>query len=118
MNTSEESLKFRQFHTSLGGPPPGPLAKVAAFVLGTIMMIAAFMFSLVALAVVAVGAVVAGTWFWWKTRAVRRQIREQMAAQRQHGAYTERRPADGYIIEGEAVRESEPAHAPDQRLTS
>ena len=34
MNTTEEQLKFRQFHASLGGQPAGPLAKIVTFVLG------------------------------------------------------------------------------------
>jgi hypothetical protein len=35
------------------------------------------MFSLVALAVVAVGGLMLWGWLWWKTRAIRQQIREQ-----------------------------------------
>ena len=113
MNTTEEQLKFRQFHASLGGQPQGPLARIVAFVLGTILLVVGFMFSLVALAVVAVGVVLAGTWLWWKTRAVRRQIEEQLA---QQPPFQPDEPAfDGRIIEGEAVRESEQG-APGGRL--
>jgi len=105
MSMTEEQLKFRQFHASLGSPPQGPLARIAAFVLGTALLIVGFMFSLVALAVVAVGVVVAGTWLWWKTRAVRRQIEEQLA---QQPPFQPDEPVfDGRIIEGEAVREPE-----------
>lgn len=105
MSTTEEQLKFRQFHASLGGQPQGPLARIVAFVLGTVLLVVGFMFSLVALAVVAVGVVVAGTWLWWKTRAVRRQFEEQLA---QQPPFQPDEPAfDGRIIEGEAVREPE-----------
>lgn len=115
MNATEEQLKFRQFHASLGGQPAGPLAKVVTFVLGAVLLVAGFMFSLVALAVVAVGAVVAGSWFWWKTRAMRRELRAQMAAQMQERE-SGRRPAEGYIIEGEVIREPEPPTAGSRLL--
>ena len=82
MSTTEEQLEFRQFHASLGRQPQGPLAKIAAFVVGT--------------------------WLWWKTRAVRRQIEEQLA---QQPPFQPDEPVfDGHIIEGEAVRE------PDQTV--
>ena len=110
---TEEQLRFRQFHASLGGQPQGPLAKVAAFVVGTALLVVGFMFSLVALAVLAVGAVLIGGWLWWKTRAVRRQIEEQLA---QQPSFQPDEPVfDGRIIEGEAVRETEQA-APGSRL--
>ena len=55
------------------------------------------MFSLVAFAVIAVGGTIAGSWLWWKTRDVRKKMREQ--AQQQ--------PAGGHIIEGEVIRADE-----------
>ena len=113
MNASEEQLKFRQFHASLGGQPPGPLAKVVTFILGAALLVVGFMFSLVALAVAAVGAVLAGTWFWWKTRALRRELREQM--RRQPPGASEQQAFAGRIIEGEVIREGAPA-APGGRL--
>ena len=105
MSTTDEPLKFRQFHASLGGQPQGPLAKIAAFVVGTALLVVGFMFSLVALAVVAVVTVVVGTWLWWKTRAVRSQIKEQLT--QQSTAHRDEQAFDGHIIEGEAVREPE-----------
>ena len=73
------------------------LGKLATFTVGASVVALALMFSLVALAVVAVGGAIAGTWLWWKTRDVRKQMREQ--AQRQ--------PAGGHIIEGEVIRADE-----------
>lgn len=113
MSTTEEQLKFQQFHASLGRQPQGPLARIATFVVGTILMVVGFMFSLAALAVVAVAVVVVGTWLWWKTRAMRRQIEEQLAQQPAFQA--NETVFDGHIIEGEAVREPEPG-APAGRL--
>jgi UPF0716 family protein affecting phage T7 exclusion len=113
MSTTEEQLKFRQFHASLGRQPQGPLARIVTFLVGTVLLVVGLMFSLVALAVVAVGVVVIGTWFWWKTRAVRRQIEEQLA---QQPPFPPDEPAfDGHIIEGEAVREPKQP-APGDRL--
>ncbi len=57
------------------------------------MLVLAFMFSLVIFAALAVIALLAGSYLWWKTRALRRQMRE--------------RPRGGRIIEGEVIRDSE-----------
>ena len=45
-------------------------------------------------ALVVVGGVALGSWLWWKTREARKAMNGQ-------------RPAGGYVIEGEAVRETE-----------
>jgi hypothetical protein len=47
--------------------------------------------SLFVIAAGALAAVVAGSYLWWKTRELRRRIREQ--------------PRGGRIIEGEAIRD-------------
>ncbi len=99
-----QNPQFRQ------GTPPGPVAKLAAFVLSVAFMVLAFMFSLVALAVVAVAGVMLGGWLWWKTRALRKQMQEMRDAQ------TMGRPQQparsDQVIEGEFIREA----GPDQRL--
>jgi len=66
-------------------------------VLGAAFLVLAFMFSLVVLTVVAVGGVMLWGWLWWKTRAIRKQMHQQgpQAA------------TDGYIIEGEVIRETD-----------
>jgi Flp pilus assembly protein TadB len=98
---SEEQQRFRQFNAGFSGQPASMAGRVLGFVGAVIAAILAFMFSLAALAVVAVGGALLGGWLWWKTRAVRKQMQEQM----QHQA--KQRPADGYIIEGEVIREAE-----------
>lgn len=97
------------------GRQPGWLSKLLAFVIGTGVMILGFMFSLVALAVVAVLAVIAGIWFWWKTRALRRQLREQ-APDANTAWQTRPMPSDGDIIEGEARREHDTGEAAPRLL--
>ena len=94
---SEEQQRFHQFTT---GQPTSMAGRVLGFIGAVLAAILAFMFSMAALAVVAVGGAALGGWLWWKTRAVRKQMHEQMQQQAQQ------RPADGYIIEGEATREA------------
>lgn len=94
-------------------PPPGPLAKFFALVLGTLLLVLGLMFSVVLLAVVAVLGLGAWGYFWWKTRALRQAMREQ----------AERTGNGGTIIEGEAVvveevrtqtRRPQPGALPDE----
>jgi len=69
------------------------LKNLLAAVAGVIALILGVMFSVVLLAVFTVIAVAALTFFWWKTRKLRKTMREQAAAH----------PQGGIIIEGEAV---------------
>lgn len=104
MDSTRQNPQFRP------GPPPGPLAKLAAFVLSAAFMVLAFMFSLVALAVVAVLGVALGGWLWWKTRAMRKQMQQMREAAQQMGG--EQPVRSDQVIEGEFIREV----PPDQRL--
>ena len=98
MNMNEEQQqRFRELHAALSRRPQTKLGKLATFAAGASVVALALMFSLVALAVIAVGGTIAGTWLWWKTRDVRKQMREQ----------AERQPGGGYIIEGEVIRADE-----------
>ena len=96
-----------------GGKPQGVIARIVTIVVGAIALGAAMMFSLVFFAVLAVVVLVFGGYFWWKTRAIRAQIRKQMQEQAQAQANGQgpdfATPASqpvhqGDIIEGEAVR--------------
>jgi membrane protein implicated in regulation of membrane protease activity len=73
--------------------PTGPLGKALAVVFGTILLVLGFMFSLVLFAVIAVVGLAAFGYFWWKTRALRKAMREQAP----------RTESGGQVIEGEAV---------------
>ena len=92
MLTNEQHIKFNSNGPRLRAPAPGLLARVLATVASVAALVVAFMFSLLIFATVAAIALVAGAYLWWKTRALRRQMREQ--------------PRGGRIIEGEAIRES------------
>lgn len=88
----------------LNPPPlqsPGLLGRIVAFAVSAALIVLAFMFSLVALAVVGIGGVLLGGWLWWKTRQLRKQMREQGFAVRAESD-------QGQIIEGEAFRTDEP----------
>jgi len=86
--------------------PQGVFAQVVTAIVGVVVLIGVAMFSLVFLAVVAVAGLIFWVYFWWKTRAIRAQIEQQMRAQAQYRAAdaSTTAPADGDVIEGEAVR--------------
>lgn len=71
----------------------GPLQKLFAFVVGTILLVFGLMFSVVVLAGLVAAGLAVWAYLWWKTRDLRRAMREAPVA---------RRPG-GDIIEGEAV---------------
>lgn len=76
-------------------PATSLLGKAVALVSGAILLVLGLMFSLVLVAVVAVVGLAVGTWFFWKTRHLRKAMREAGAMRSP--------PADGNVIEGEAV---------------
>lgn len=89
-----------QVHIFLGGPSParrpGLLRKLAATVVGAVVLAGAFMISVAVLAVLAVAGVIGGAWLWWRTRELRKRVREHVSAQEQ---------AQGRVIEGEVIRD-------------
>ncbi|MEZ5650264.1 MAG: hypothetical protein R3E87_06910 [Burkholderiaceae bacterium] len=94
---------------------PGPLTKALAIVAGAGLVVVGLMFSIVFAGVaLVVGSVVAG-WLWWKTRALRRDLRDQMA--RMQGQFESMRTPEGVgqrdrdtetIIDGDFIRERAP----------
>lgn len=78
---------------------PGLIGRIAAAVIGALMLVGAFMVSVVVLAFAATAAVAGGFYLWWRTRALRRQLRERMRNQPTPG---------GRIIDGEVIRDIEP----------
>ncbi len=77
----------------------GLLGRVLTFALGAVLLVAAFMASLLLFAILLTGGLLVGGYLWWKTRDLRRRMREQM-----HEHIHERRPG-GRVLEGEAVRD-------------
>jgi ABC-type bacteriocin/lantibiotic exporter with double-glycine peptidase domain len=66
---------------------------------GTVMLVSAFLVSLVFVAIGLAVVLIFGGYLWWKTRDLRRQLRAQMQGQSQ--------PA-GRVIEGEVIRPNGP----------
>jgi|KBSMisStandDraft_5_1062788.scaffolds.fasta_scaffold470163_2 hypothetical protein len=86
-----------------GLPPPGGgagfLRKVAAVVTGTVLVVLGIAFSLVFVAVAAVGAVAVWGYLAWKTRALRRTLDDGRAS-----------AAVPNVIEGVAVKLPDDPH--------
>lgn len=81
--------------------PQGIAGKLLTALLSVGLLVLGVMFSLVALAVAAVIGLLFAGWFWWKTRALRKALREAAPAPEAAS-----RAADGDIIDGECVRET------------
>jgi len=95
--------------------PPGPLQKLLALLVGTVLLILGFMLSVVVLAVVAVLGVIGFGYFWWKTRDLRKAMREHSEA----AIFEENTvivDGEARVIEGELLTESKPVQeAPIRR---
>lgn len=74
---------------------PGVLGKTFALLAGAILLVLGFMFSLVLVAFIAIAALAALGYFWWKTRTLRKTMREQAHGHASAGT--------GQVFEGEAV---------------
>jgi len=75
---------------------PGLLRKVAAFILTIAMFALVLMFSVLLFAVVFTAGAIAMGYLWWRTRHLRKQMREHPPG----GVVIE-----GEVIEGEVIRE-------------
>ena len=100
---------------SRGRRPQGPVAQLLTVIGGALVLGAAFMFSLVFFAVLAIAGLIFWLYFMWKTRALRRQMREQLERETNAPASgPASAPASGDIIEGEAVRVVDERHRLDE----
>jgi len=84
------------------GRPPSLLGRIVATIAAVGLFALAFTMSVFVLA----GAIAVGVTFWgwlmWKTRALRRDLRQQMSTLQQRAG-----ERDSTIIEGEVVREED-----------
>lgn len=92
-----------------GQPHQTLFARIVGVVVGVIALGLALMFSAVVFVVLAIAGLALWGYFWWKTRALRRQMQEQMERMQQQGFEPPfRQPAaDENVIDGEAVRVDE-----------
>ena len=92
MRPDEERLRLTGNAGSVGGSVAHMLGRVLAVATGAVLLVVAFMFSLLVFAFIAGAGLLVLAYLWWKTRDLRRHLRE--------------RPPGGLVIEGEAVRDA------------
>jgi len=95
--------------------PPGLLSRIVGIAVGTVVIAASLLVSVAVFAVLLVVGLVVGGYLWWRTRDLRRQVREQMQAAAEGRAPPgpggwPGRPgtpgaSDGRVIEGDFIRE-------------
>lgn len=85
--------------------PPSLLRKAATLVVTAALAAVALMFSAVALTLILILALIVGAYLWWKTRAMRKQMRDfpPYRTQAESDVFQGERFV-GDVIEGEAVR--------------
>ena len=91
------------------GTPPTLFRKVAVVVAAVLVTGVALLFSVVLLAVLLAVGVVAGGYVWWRTRALRNQLREQVEATLARARATSAPQDQADVIEGEFSRMGRPA---------
>lgn len=79
---------------------PGLLRKAVATIATVVLAGLVLMFSAVMFAVILVAGAIATVYLWWKTRALRKQMRNFSP----RGAEMERETFQGEVIEGEVIR--------------
>jgi len=104
-------LHFQERAFGTAGQPPSLWRKAVALVATVGLVGVALMFSVVLFAVVLTVGVAAWGYFWWKTRDLRRQMREQGGPAAWAAARAAQREG-GLVLEGEVIREVDPAREP------
>lgn len=74
-----------------GSQAPSLLAKIFTIVATAVLLVCAVAMSIVVFAVALTGAALFGAYLWWRTRHLRKQMREA-------------RQYESYVIEGEVIR--------------
>ena len=96
--------------------PKGLLAKTLSVVLGGVVLVGAFVVSIAFFAIALAFLLAFGGYLWWKTRDLRRQMREQMQAasmQRDNGMQEPLRAnPPGDVIEGVVLSRKETSDQP------
>lgn len=102
-------MQIKYLPPSPSRPPSFP-GKVAALITTAALAVVALMFSAVLLTIVLIVVVFGGTYLWWKTRELRKQMRNfpppTQTATMQGDAFAGEM-FEGEVIEGEAIRVDE-----------
>jgi hypothetical protein len=94
--------------SSTGTTAPNPLRKVAAFLVTTGVIALALTFSLLLLVVIAIGGALALVYVGWKTRGLRKNLRNRPQDNMPQHNMFEAGAMKGDVIEGEAIRVADP----------
>ena len=94
MLTNNEQFRLTGNGQRVRAPASGFLGKILTTVASAAVLVLAFMLSLLIFAALVAIALLAGGYLWWKTRALRRQMRH--------------RTPRGRVIDGEVIRDVEP----------
>jgi uncharacterized iron-regulated membrane protein len=81
-----------------------PLRKFVALIVTVVLASLALMFSAVLLTILVFVGAIAGAYLWWKTRAVRKQMREFQARATERAEMA----SNDAVFEGEVIRVVEP----------
>ena len=89
--------------------PSNPIRKIAGWIVTLAVIGMTLMFSVVVFAVILVVGTIGLVVLWWKTRELRRQMRDfQARAATMQSNVAEGEIISGEVIEGEAIRVDEP----------
>lgn len=98
---SGRRLLARAGGVGTGGDGAGLLGRILGVAASVVVVVAAFTVSVVLVAVALTGALAGFGYLWWRTRALRRKLREQQA----RGPEARGPEAHGRVIEGEVIRD-------------
>ena len=93
---------FRPRITRIEPQSSGFFGRLLGVLIGAGLLVLGLMFSVVLIVAAAIAGLVIWGWFWWKTRALRSQMRERMDTPFGH---VEPVHPEGRIIEGEVIRD-------------
>jgi hypothetical protein len=84
---------------------PGPLHRTAAFIATAALLGLVLMFSAVLLVIILIGGAITLAYLWWKTRDLRKQMRDfPPSGEVMGGVVREGGVVKGEVIEGEVIR--------------
>ena len=98
MRVQDERLRLPDNSGRVGDRLTNALGRTLAVVVGAALLVVAFMFSLIVFALLAAAGMLVLGYLWWKTRDLRRHLRE--------------RPPGGHVIEGETISQAGPDGIP------
>ena len=102
-NMLSERVDMRQISYSSANPP-SLLQKMLAIIVTAALVTLGLMFSAVLFAAILIVVAVGWAWMWWKTREVRKQMKqmhEQMRDFQEQGANMERETFESEVFRGE-----------------